>query len=765
MKIVFCIAFIAGMTTQSFAQTTYRWVGGVGNGSSANGWTVASNWLSVSPQAGLIRSTPAATDILIFDGLTSPTQAALVDFNNETIGQLRLINNVTLTLEAPSTGNGSGTLSINNPAAGDDFIISAGSTINYSSSASTTNRYITISLAPGSTGLIEGTVNLNGNTNGSPLAQRLIAASANAIQVQNNATIIAQNIIGHPFGTTASIPTGNNNTNSDVSSTAGSVVFNAGSTFQHLTGNDAFGTGTNPVAVFRNGSTYRYSGGVFSSVGQQYGNLQLLAAATVAGSNMTILNDLTVTGVTANLNSLSTTIGGNVFVNSNATPTAGILNFTPASAANITFNGTSAQSVGGIGTGTGSGTLTFGPNARLVVNNTAGSNTGVSLLKTVTVAGLTLTSGILTTLSNGITVPFNVSTTSDALLTGGSATSFVNGPLTRSTNATTTGQPNIVYPIGAIRNNTTPVYRPLTFSPTQPSIGSYTAQQFEGAPASRAFPASTTNSIKRVSQIRYFTLSAGAGATFNNARVTLSFGPDDRADNASALRIAQGNGAAWVSVEGNTTFTAPATPYATGSVVSTQPFSTLGDFVLASTLSYAQGNNPLPVTLASFTASRQSQNVYVKWATATEKNNAYFEVQRSSDSKVFTSIGKVQGNGTTSMGAAYSFTDRSPLAATAYYRLRQVDTDGTESYSSVVAVAGTDKIEASFYPNPTNSQVTLPAVSGMVKYRIYNATGQNVATGQAVGGSTVDIQHVPMGVYFLELISSDKHNVQRFVKQ
>lgn len=176
-------------------------------------------------------------------------------------------------------------------------------------------------------------------------------------------------------------------------------------------------------------------------------------------------------------------------------------------------------------------------------------------------------------------------------------------------------------------------------------------------------------------------------------------------------------------------------------------------------------SSPLPVTLTSFTASRQSSNVYVKWATATEKNNAYFEVQRSNDGKSFTAVGKVTGNGTTATGASYSFTDRNPLAATSYYRLRQVDNDATESYSSVVAVSGADKIEASFYPNPSNSLVTLPAVSGLVKYRVYTATGQNVATGEAQGGSEVSLQQVPAGIYFLELITAGKHNVQRFVKQ
>ncbi|WP_167855465.1 beta strand repeat-containing protein [Hymenobacter fodinae] len=753
----------------SFGETL-KWVGGF-----EASITAATSWIVVDPNtyqpAGTVNKAPTTSDILIFDGAQTPTPVVQTVAGNQDFGQIRLINNAAVELVAPSNGNGEGIIRISN-LANDDLVIPTGSSLTLRSTAATTNRYIVITLAAGATGTIGGAVSLNGNSNGSALPQRLLAATAGAIQVQNNGIITARNIIGYPFGTTGSIPTGNNNVNQDLATTAGSVVFNAGSTFEQLTGGYAFSNGASPVTVFNSGSTYIYSGtpsaSTFSPTAQQYGNLQLLTGVTVTGSNMVILNDLTVTGVTANLNSLNTSIGGNVVINSNATPTAGVLNFIPASASNVTLNGTALQLVGGIGTGTGSGTLTFGGNARLVINNTSAS--GVTMLKAVTVpAGLTLTNGILTTLSTGtisnaITVPFNVNTNSDALLTGGSGTSFVNGPLTRSTNATASGQPNIVYPIGAIRG-TTPVYRPLTFSPNQPTAGTYTAQQFEGAPVNRTFPASTDGSIKRVSRIRYFTLSSTSG-TFNNGRITLTFGPDDQVDNANALRVAQSVGTTWVGLTGNTTFTAAAAPYATGSITTSQPFNTLGDFVLASTqLSQAPGNNPLPVNLISFTALRQSQNVFVKWATATEKNNAYFEVQRSIDSKNFTTVGRVNGQGTTATGTTYNFTDRKPLATTTYYRLRQVDTDGTETYSSVAAVAGTDKIEASFYPNPTNSQVTLPAVSGLVKYRIYTATGQNVATGQAAGGSVVDIQHVPMGVYFLELISADKHNVQRFVKQ
>ncbi|AHJ98854.1 hypothetical protein Hsw_3259 [Hymenobacter swuensis DY53] len=755
-------------TSFSFGETL-KWIG------ATNATITAStNWVIVDPvtyqPTGAGNKAPAAADALVFDGAQTPTvsvQTVAADFN---ISQLLLVNNVNVSFIAPSTGNADGPIILTNNLAGDDFVVTAGSSLTLLTTAATTNRYTTLRLNAGATAAVAGTITLTGNGNGTPLPQRLIAASAGAIQVQSGGSIVAQNVVGYPFGTTGTVAGGSQ----DVASTAGSVVFNAGATFQQFSGGEPFSNGTNGITVFNSGSTYIYSGGTFSSVGRQYGNLQLLSGATVAGTNnMVILNNLTVTGAVANLNSVGngtsagTSIGGSIFINSNSTPTAGSLSFTPATASNVILNGSGAQSVGGIGTGTGSGTLAFGTAARLVINNSSAA--GVTMLKPVTVQGLTLTNGVLTTLatatgSNAITVPFDVTAGSDTRLTGGSSNSFVNGPLTRSTSVTASGRPNIVYPIGSFRG-TTPVYRPVTFSPNQPSANTYTAQLFEGGPTARTFPTESPNSIKRVSRIRYANLSAGAGATFNNGAVTLSFGPDDQVDNGNTLRIAQSVGATWADVGGNASFTSTAPPYFTGTITSSVPFSTLGDFVLASTqLSQASGNNPLPVTLTRFAASRQEQNVTVTWATAAEIQNAYFEVQRSTDGIHFDALGQVAGNGTTTTGAAYSFLDQHPLSTVAYYRLKQVDVDGTSVFSSVVTVAGR-KLNASFYPNPSSQYISLPVTSSLVQYRVYSSTGKTVATGEAQGGATVDLQRVPTGIYFLELITEGQRNVQRFVRQ
>jgi hypothetical protein len=176
-------------------------------------------------------------------------------------------------------------------------------------------------------------------------------------------------------------------------------------------------------------------------------------------------------------------------------------------------------------------------------------------------------------------------------------------------------------------------------------------------------------------------------------------------------------------------------------------------------------NSPLPVELVRFTAEAQEKNVALHWITASEKNSDYFEVQRSTNGETFAAIGKVQGEGTTSSISNYLFTDRAPVAGLAYYRLRQVDLDGTESYSPVQAVEWKGGAAvASFYPNPSAEAITFTGTEGMLHYRIYNVKGQQVAIGEVASGSTVDLRAVPAGMYLLELSNKGQRSVQRFVR-
>ncbi|NVO85286.1 T9SS type A sorting domain-containing protein [Hymenobacter terrestris] len=153
------------------------------------------------------------------------------------------------------------------------------------------------------------------------------------------------------------------------------------------------------------------------------------------------------------------------------------------------------------------------------------------------------------------------------------------------------------------------------------------------------------------------------------------------------------------------------------------------------------------------------------WATATELNNDYFEVQRSASGQTFAPISQVPGSGTTSSGATYSFTDPAPLAGSSYYRLRQVDRDGSEAFSAVVVVTGPQQLEALIYPNPGATTITLPTGTGQpVDYRVYTATGRTVLAGRMAGGTSFDVQQIPAGLYLIELTTAGQRHVQRFVR-
>lgn len=91
----------------------------------------------------------------------------------------------------------------------------------------------------------------------------------------------------------------------------------------------------------------------------------------------------------------------------------------------------------------------------------------------------------------------------------------------------------------------------------------------------------------------------------------------------------------------------------------------------------------LPVVLTNFAAKNNANTVKLTWATAQEKNNAYFAVLRSTDGKTFVQIGTVGGNGNSQTAHNYSYVDNNPAAGTNYYQLKQVDNDGKSTLSNI----------------------------------------------------------------------------------
>ncbi len=116
----------------------------------------------------------------------------------------------------------------------------------------------------------------------------------------------------------------------------------------------------------------------------------------------------------------------------------------------------------------------------------------------------------------------------------------------------------------------------------------------------------------------------------------------------------------------------------------------------------------LPVEFAEFTASRQADgSVRLDWQTFQEINNDYFEIEKQREGGEFEALARVAGAGTTYETQTYRYYDQTKMAKVNYYRLRQVDLDGSFTYSNVVQVNMEETLEVTVYPNPANTFVTV----------------------------------------------------------
>ncbi|MFL5728296.1 MAG: beta strand repeat-containing protein, partial [Cytophagaceae bacterium] len=139
----------------------------------------------------------------------------------------------------------------------------------------------------------------------------------------------------------------------------------------------------------------------------------------------------------------------------------------------------------------------------------------------------------------------------------------------------------------------------------------------------------------------------------------------------------------------------------------------------------------LPIKLVSFSAERNDDGfVMLSWLTASEQNNSHFDVERSLDGINFAKIGQVDGNGTSLQNKSYNFTDLTAAPGTSYYRLRQVDLNGSYTYSGVRSISNSgENIFIASHDNQVNIYTRFDH-SKIVNYEIHSVTGVKVAEGK-----------------------------------
>ncbi|PCI98131.1 MAG: hypothetical protein COB15_06440 [Flavobacteriales bacterium] len=186
------------------------------------------------------------------------------------------------------------------------------------------------------------------------------------------------------------------------------------------------------------------------------------------------------------------------------------------------------------------------------------------------------------------------------------------------------------------------------------------------------------------------------------------------------------------------------------------------------------GCTPLPVELLDFNAVIENNKVKTSWITSSEINNDYFSIQRSQDANTFEQIGTMQGAGNSSTPLNYVYYDNNPNQGLSYYRLKQVDFNGSFVYSNIESVYMNPFSVINLYPNPAIGELNVLVGSPsdmVVEIEVINAIGEIVMHHQeeiVVGYNTIGLNTLRFssGNYIFKItLPTGEHIEKEFIRK
>lgn len=509
--------------------------------------------------------------------------------------------------------------------------------------------------------------------------------------------------------------------------------------------------GTTNDLTIQNNASLTVGGNVTMTKSAGSGDLELsiLNTATFRCNNLTITgsavnsdnckfnNEVSTTNVTINGN-LTLNDGGRLDLTNS--PNYGIIhikgNYTnnaletdfKQSGSIIYFDGTGNQS---INTDIGF-TEVF---ANMIVNKPSGTltvNTPLDIENNVT-----YTSGRVYTTAVNLLSFYDNSTA-----TGMSNSSFTDGPVRKI------GDDAFTFPVGTGTD-----YQPATISAPGNTSHHFTVQYFHTDPGPTYNDNLKDPSLDHISNCEYWIIDRTNGNS--NVNVTLSWDANScGVTNLSDLRVARWDGSMWKDHgNGGTTGTTGAgTVITSGAVTSFSPF----------TLASVTIENPLPVELVSFNGDCQDGSVRLKWITASEVNNAYFILESSADGFTYHEITRVPGAGNSNQQLTYEYSPVSTNGNDLYYKLTQVDYNGSsETFQPVTVQCSTTLpaagvVVASVSHQEISLSVYASTAGADVQIGLYNAYGRSLNVWQ-IGlnkGANVlklNTDFLSAGIYILRL--------------
>ncbi len=705
---------------------------------------------------------------------TGFTWATQVQFNT-TNAVFTIVNNTTITTTVP-VGATTGLITVTNPAGNASSVASftvipAPTIASFTPTSAAAGASVTITGANfvGVTAVTFNNVSASYNVVNATTINAFVpnAATTGAIRVTNgsgtgvsasNFTVIAVPTLdafapsSGGIGTVVTI-TGTNFASIDSVEFGGGVnaTFVVNSSTQ-ITATVVTGSFTGPISIYRNGLAAVTSSSNFVVIN----DLIVNTAQNVSGT----YNNITVTSTgTATLTGTLTALG-NTIVQSGGAMDFGTFtlegngNFTAQTGSSLRIGSPQGISAtGGIsGNVLSNGTRTYGGkveyNGIVAQNSGNGLQAGVDTLTVTNVFGVTLTAN---------------ATVNNRLVLG-------TGNLLLGNNNLTMAGSVVVGPTGYVVTNGTGSVR-RTVSNNATNVLFPVGSTFSYTPAQLQLTNASTTDIFSVRVLNGILSNATSGSAINQSQVNRTWVVNESVTGGSNLTVTL----TWddsLEVNGFTRSNCAIATYTTswartgtlGAATGTNPYSrTLSNVTSFNAFAIGDVNATLlPVRLINFEAKANGNDVVLNWATASEKNNSHFVVERSTDGVNFNEVTTVSGKGTTNAITKYKALDKDAFGINTdlYYRLKQVDLNGSFAYSGVVLVSNDAKVEfnVNVQPNPFAQQVALTLVNayeGEMLIEVVDAVGKLVFKGTKTvkaGSQTIDLTELNTlndGAYFL----------------
>lgn len=172
----------------------------------------------------------------------------------------------------------------------------------------------------------------------------------------------------------------------------------------------------------------------------------------------------------------------------------------------------------------------------------------------------------------------------------------------------------------------------------------------------------------------------------------------------------------------------------------------------------------LPLYWMEFTAKECSGNVCLQWQTENEQNTSHFEIEKSTDGMTFT---KFESQKSTNQPGKhrYQATDNNPVSGINYYRIKQIDVNGSYTYSTIITIKIDSPMGIKIVPNPANNYIILKGDSNAKSVSVYNITGQLQTQWNDINNNQqLNISHLSEGIYIIKVLQNNKESAHKLIK-